>query len=72
MGTKNNPGKFDCYGKAKPYESMFVLLGRDRHGPILVRLWAILRWLTGERSEKVSEAWACAASMKQYRRWRSS
>ena len=29
MGTKNNPGKFDCYEHAKPDEPMFVLLGRD-------------------------------------------
>ncbi|HAW11807.1 MAG TPA: aspartate decarboxylase, partial [Chloroflexi bacterium] len=29
MGTKNNPGKFDCYDDAHPDEPMFVLLGRD-------------------------------------------
>ena len=28
MGTKNNPGRFDCYGNAEPDEPIFVLLGR--------------------------------------------
>lgn len=38
MGTKNNPGTFDCYANAAPDEPMFVLLGRDKHAPLLVRL----------------------------------
>lgn len=29
MGTKNNPGKFDCYNNALPDEPMFILLARD-------------------------------------------
>lgn len=29
MGTKNNPGAFDCYANAEPDEPMFVLLARD-------------------------------------------
>lgn len=33
MGTKNNPGAFDCYANAEPDEPMFVLLGRDKHAP---------------------------------------
>lgn len=40
MGTKNNPGKFDCYENAKPDEPMFVLLARDDLAPHLTRLWA--------------------------------
>ncbi len=43
MGTKNNPGKFDCYAKAEPDEPMFVLLARDRIAPTLVRIWAAIR-----------------------------
>ena len=31
MGTKNNPGKFDCYANAKPDEPLFVLLVAFRH-----------------------------------------
>ena len=40
MGTKNNPGDFDCYANAHPDEPMFVLLGRDPHGGNSVRAWA--------------------------------
>jgi hypothetical protein len=40
MGSKVNPGKFDCYDAALPDEPMFVLLGRDPTFGILVREWA--------------------------------
>lgn len=43
MGTKNNPGKFDCYAALDPNEPHFVLRSTDRLGPGLVRLWALLR-----------------------------
>lgn len=59
MGTKNNPGKFDCYAKAHPDEPMFTLLGRDPVAPVLVRMWITLRSRTadGERErEKLQEA----------------
>jgi len=39
MGTKNNPGNYDCYENAEPDEPMFVLLARDPLAPFLVRLW---------------------------------
>lgn len=39
MGTKNNPGEFDCYEAAAPDEPMFILLARDAHAPFLVELW---------------------------------
>lgn len=42
MGTKNNPGNFDCYDKAHPDEPMFVLLGRDPRAELLTKLWANL------------------------------
>lgn len=65
MGTKNNPGKFDCLSKAEPDEPMFVLLGRDPAAPILINLWADIRSRMGEEQEKVEEACACAeACMK--------
>lgn len=43
MGTKNNPGKFDCYENAKPDEPMFVLLARDPIAPFLVSIWSSVR-----------------------------
>lgn len=43
MGTKNNPGNFDCYTNAEPDEPMFILLGRDPLAPALVKIWAAMR-----------------------------
>lgn len=40
MGTKNNPGMFDCYANALPDEHMFILLARDITAPDLVDAWA--------------------------------
>lgn len=67
MGTKNNPGSFDCYTNAAPDEPMFVLLGRDKHAPQLVELWARQRSEENEDPAKVGEALKCAKAM---RRWR--
>ena len=63
MGTKNNPGNFDCYANAAPDEPMFVLLARDKHAPTLVWLWAALREIDGEDEAKVAEARNCMMSM---------
>ena len=63
MGTKNNPGPFDCYAAADPDEPIFVLLGRDKHAPALVWLWANLRELGDEDPEKVTEARQCVDQM---------
>lgn len=63
MGTKNKPGVFDCYANAEPDEPMFVLLGRDKHAPTLVWLWAVLRELHGEDPAKVAEARDCVEAM---------
>lgn len=63
MGTKNNPGAFDCYANAHPDEPMFVLLGRDPFAPGLVLLWAALRREMGEDENKVLEAIDCAGAM---------
>jgi hypothetical protein len=68
MGTKNNPGRFDCYANAEPDEPMFVLLGRDPAAPILVRLWVALRAELGTDAEKLDEAEACAEALEVYLR----
>lgn len=67
MGTKNDPGHFDCYAAAEPDEPMFVLLGRDKHAPLLVMLWALLRQGDGEADEKIEEALKCADAMCDWR-----
>jgi hypothetical protein len=66
MGTKNDPGAFDYYAAAAPDEPMFILLGRDKHAPTLVWLWASLRELDGEDAAKVKEARECALKMMEY------
>lgn len=67
MGTKNNPGKYDCYAKAEPDEPVFVLLGRDRAAPALVWLWAVMREMEEHPNvEKIAEARQCVVDMIQY------
>jgi hypothetical protein len=63
LGTKNNPGAFDCYANAAPDEPMFVLLGRDPLAPFVVALWAKLRALTRGHDAKVEEASKCLRMM---------
>jgi hypothetical protein len=77
MGTKNNPGKFDCYEKAEPDEPLFVLLARDPSASVLVRVWAdtahaaMHGGFTGGlvmdvSDEKIAEAYACADAMEAW------
>lgn len=68
MGTKNNPGDFDCYENAEPDEPMFVLLARDETAPHLVRKWADLRASSGEKPAKIQEALECAKNMEKWRK----
>jgi len=73
MGTKSNPGRFDCYANAGDDEPMFILLGRDPHGHAAVRKWADDRMAmihAGQKPETdvhmVKEARECADAMEQY------
>jgi hypothetical protein len=68
MGTKNNPGTFDCYANAEPDEPMFILLARDPQAPHLVEQWLIDRQKTGEKQEKLIEAASCADDMRAWRK----
>lgn len=72
MGTKNNPGPFDCYAKADPDEPIFVLRAKDPLAPALVRLWAHVRMVydsaKGEHdASKYREANDCALDMEHWR-----
>lgn len=67
MGTKNNPGKYDCYTKAEPDEPMFVLLARDPLAPLLVEIWAREAAERGTDSTKIEEAKKCALDMVGWR-----
>ncbi len=39
MGTKTNPGRFNCHAAALPDEPIFTVLARDLAMPALVRFW---------------------------------
>lgn len=65
MGTKNNPGEYDCYNNAEPDEPMFVLLARDSSAPEHVLAWAKER-LQSDRLV-VAEAIICAGQMMKWR-----
>ncbi len=72
MGTKNDPGKYDCYVKAGPDQPLFTLLAGDPWAPTLVRLWALLKQRDSEGTSrkasgpKIAEALACADAMAAY------
>lgn len=75
MGTKKEPGKFDCYEKAKDDEPMFTLLARDPMFAYLVNLWAENREkevVCGERPnadmELVGEARQAASRGQEWRK----
>lgn len=70
MGTKKNPGDYDCYANAEPDEPMFVLLGRDDRAPALVEAWADASEKRGTAPAKVAEARNCAAAMRVWHRRR--
>lgn len=74
MGTKNNPGAYDCYESADPDEPMFVLLARDPLASEVVRMWAKTYSLlagrdpTPKQNAKINEAYTCADSMDKWHR----
>ncbi len=74
MGTKQNPGPFDCLKNALDDEPFFLVLARDEAAPALVRGWASGRLLQIEMGIKpesdramVDEALACADAMEKWR-----
>lgn len=75
MGTKINPGEFDCYAKAEPHEPIFTLRAKDRDASMMVKMWAFFRMQqidAGTRPEsdrqQVSEAMRCAVDMEIWHR----
>ncbi len=69
MGTKNNPGSYNCHANAHPDEPMFVLLGRDPAAAAIVRLWTALRERLGEKDRAMlAEATACSTEMEAWAR----
>lgn len=78
MGTKNNPGQYDCYAAAQDDEPFFLLLARDPLAPLLVRLWADIRQqnagpgeVNDDQLNKLQEARMCAVEMTAWARVRA-
>lgn len=75
MGTKENPGPFDCYANALPDEPMFILLARDTAAPAAIRAWARVRrshidMRTRPESDEpmIQQALKCAKEMEDWRK----
>ncbi len=66
MGTKTEPGKYDCYSKLAPDEPYFVLMGRDALSADLVDTWATQASVAGCDFDKVREARELAQRMREY------
>jgi hypothetical protein len=66
MGTKNNPGDFDCYAKLAPDEPYFIVRGQDILAPGVVRRWATLALEAGVDRAKIAEAERVAYDMERY------
>lgn len=62
MGTKNNPGEFDCYAKADGDEPVFVLRAKDASAPYLVQAWAFL--LQGKLTEAITAIESAAEDLE--------
>lgn len=67
MGTKANPGKYDCYAKLEEDEPYFLVKATDPLAPILVEMWASIAELHRTSDEKIAEARDCANTMRQWR-----
>jgi len=74
MGTKLNPGQFDCYDRALPNEPRFTFLARDPMAPDLIEMWADLRLREIKLKKRprsdgpqLQEARDCAKAMRQWR-----
>jgi hypothetical protein len=77
MGSKAQPGAFDCYAKLEPNEPYFLIMGRDPMGQQLVEMWALgaeMRLSLGaldaeavlNKKAQIAEARRCAAYMANY------
>jgi hypothetical protein len=82
MSTKEDPGKWDCYANLLPNEPYYLLMGRSRLAPLLVRMelmtrrWEItlgLRPNTAEEHAQIAEGFRCLSEMEIFgREWRDA
>jgi hypothetical protein len=73
MSTKLDPGSHDCYKELQPNEPFYLLMGRSRIAPLLVRMelmtrrWEItmgLRPDTFAEHEQIAEGFRCLSEME--------
>ena len=57
MGTKTDPGDYDCYAKAAEDEPIFVLRASDPLSPKLVRKWVSMSIETTKHNDKFIKKW---------------
>jgi hypothetical protein len=74
MGTKNNPGNFNCHAAAMPDEPIFVLLGRDPAAPHAIECWVEERERLGkvETDDDRDRIAECRAAQAKMRIWREA
>lgn len=76
MGTKKNPGKFDCYKEAADDEPLFIIRGSDSTAGALIVLWRALKKQLREdgkstiSNDRLEEALALRDEMDAYARSR--
>lgn len=68
MGTKNDPGNYNCHANAEPDEPIFTLRANDPLAPSLVQRWAHDYLANGGKREKADEALKCASDMIAWKR----
>ena len=71
MGTKNDPGKFDCYAKLAPNEPYFVLRAQDRTASYVVEAWVKAAAANGCPPAKLDSARRVATAMRKYQPMKS-
>lgn len=67
MGTRNNPGRYDCYARAEDDEPLFTLLGRDPQGANLVHMWIMLRNKDAQGARRLLEKMIVTADQQPYK-----
>ena len=74
MGTKANPGPYDCHADAETHEPIFTLRANDPLAPDLVREWArrhaVQKLIEGDlatNEQKCVQALTCAEDMESWR-----
>lgn len=68
MGTKTDPGPYNCLAKAEDDEPYFTVLARDPIAPVIVRLWVhVAEIKRSQPRRKLEEALQLAEDMDRWR-----